>query len=354
MKDRTIGAIKETIGTTTGNQNMELLGKAQRVHGRNEAEFAKAERQGLSEPEHYAQGTKTSDHAEGKVEGENPSTVSSLKDRALGSVKETLGSVTGNQKMELIGKAQNVHGRNEAEFAKAQGQGKQEPEHFIQGTKTCEHAEGTVEGDSSSTLGGLKDRAVGAVKETVGSVTGNQKMELLGKAQNVHGRNEAEFAKAEKRGETEPQHFACGTKSFDQAEGTVEGDKPSTMSAMKDRTMGAVKEGLGSAMGDQKMELIGKAQNVHGRNEAEFVKAEKQGLSQPQSFETGTHDVPLAHSSVEDTTPSTLSALKDQAVGSVKESFGSATGDQHMELIGKAQKVHGRNEAQLARDGQQA
>jgi uncharacterized protein YjbJ (UPF0337 family) len=90
----------------------------------------------------------------------------------------------------LIGAAQKVHGRNEAEFAKAQKKGLTEPEDFIQ---PVEPAQGSVEGEHVSSMSAFADRTVGAVKETIGSATGNQKMEMLGKAQQMHGRNEAQF-----------------------------------------------------------------------------------------------------------------------------------------------------------------
>jgi len=176
----------------------------------------KAQSQGLNEPEHFAQGTKTTDHAHGEVVAEQPSTLSALKDQAVGAVKSTIGGVTNNPDMELKGKAQSVHGRNEAEFAKAQKDGLNEPEHFVQGTKTSDHAEGSVEGDKVSSLSALKDQAVGSVKQTLGSVTGNTNTELAGKAQQIHGKNEAEFAKAQNQGLNEPEHFAQGTKTTNQ------------------------------------------------------------------------------------------------------------------------------------------
>jgi uncharacterized protein YjbJ (UPF0337 family) len=53
-----MGSVKEMLGSATGNQNMELKGKAQNMHGRNEAAFVKAQKQGLSEPEYFEQGRK--------------------------------------------------------------------------------------------------------------------------------------------------------------------------------------------------------------------------------------------------------------------------------------------------------
>jgi uncharacterized protein YjbJ (UPF0337 family) len=349
IKDKAMGSVKEMLGSATGNQNMELKGKAQQMHGRNEAEFAKAQKQGLSEPEHFEQGRKTTDHAEGKVESEKPSSLTAMKDKTLGSLKETFGSVTGNTNTELAGKAQQMHGRNEAEFVKAEKQGLSEPEHYAHGTKTTDQSNERVEGEESSKMSGWKDQAVGAVMQSFGSVTGNQNMELKGKAQQMHGRNEAEFAKAQKQGLSEPEHFEQGRKTTDHAEGKVEGDKPSSMSAMKDKAIGSMKETFGSVTGNTNTELAGKAQQMHGRNEAEFVKAEKQGLSEPEHYAHGTKTTDHAESEVvERNEPSKMSGWKDQAVGTVKESFGSATNNQKMEIEGKAQKMQGSNECSTA------
>jgi len=147
-----MGSIKEMYGTMTGDQDMELKGKAQNLHGRNEAEFVKAQKQGLSEPQHFEHGTKTTEQAQSKVEGDKVSSLSAIKDQAVGSVKESFGSATGNQKTELEGKAQKIHGKNEAEFAKAQKQGFDQPEHFAHGTKTTEHSEGEVVGQQPSNI----------------------------------------------------------------------------------------------------------------------------------------------------------------------------------------------------------
>jgi len=132
--------------------------------------------------------------AEGTVEGESVSTLGALKDQTLGSVKQMYGSATGNHDLELKGKAQNFHGKNEAEFVKAEKQGLNEPEHFAHGTKTTEHAQGQVVGQDPSKLSGLKDQGIGSVKESIGSATNDQKMEIEGKAQKMHGKNESAYA----------------------------------------------------------------------------------------------------------------------------------------------------------------
>jgi len=53
--------------------------------------------------------------------------------------------------------------------------------------KKPEPAQGEVISQEPSKLAGWKDQAVGAMKETVGSATNNQKMEIEGKAQKFQG-----------------------------------------------------------------------------------------------------------------------------------------------------------------------
>jgi len=330
-----------------------LKGKAQNIHGHNEAEFVKAQKQGLSEPEHFVHGTKTTEHAECEVVSQEPSMLAGWKDQAVGAVKGVVGAATNNQQMELLGKAQNIHGRNESEFAKAKMHGLTEPEHFVQGTKTTDHferAEGEVVGENLSALSAVKDVAVGLIKETVGSVTGNSSTEISGLAQQMHGRNEAEFIKAQNQGLSEPEHYAHGTKTIDceQAKGEVENQSVSSVGALKDKTLGSIKETLGSLTGNQTLELKGKAQNIHGHNEAEFVKAQKQGLSEPEHFAHGTKTTEHAECEVVSQEPSKLSGLKDQVVGAAKETLASATNNQKMEIEGKAQKMHGSNQCASA------
>jgi len=278
-KDQAVGSVKEKVGSATNNPNMEMAGKAQNIHGHHETEFAKAKNEGLNEPQHFEHGTKKEEHAEGEVEDQKPSTLGALKDKTMGSMKEKLGSMTGNQDMELKGKAQNIHGHNEAEFVKAQKEGRNEPEHFAQGKKTTEHAHGEVEGDKVSSMSAMKDQALGSMKQTYGSATGNMNTELAGKAQEIHGRNEAEFAKAQKHGLNEPEHYAHGTKTTEHAQGEVVREEPSKISGWKDQAVGSMKETFASATNNPKMELEGKAQKMQGANECAYAETEKNTIN---------------------------------------------------------------------------
>jgi uncharacterized protein YjbJ (UPF0337 family) len=246
IKDQAVGAIKEVIGSVIGNTQMELEGKAQKVHGQNEYDFAKAAHSGEAEPEkfqraYHSDAPNESEKNDQPVESD-PSQLSGLKDQALGAMKSTMGAATGNQDMELKGKAQNIHGRNEAEFAKAQMHGLNEPEHFVQGRKTTDHfekAEGEVEPQNFNAITAVKDVAVGLVKEAVGTATGNTNTEIAGLAQQMRGKNEAEFVKAQNQGLSEPEHFAHGTKTTtcDQGKGEVEDQKVTSIGAIKEKFM---------------------------------------------------------------------------------------------------------------------
>jgi len=115
-----MGSIKQSYGSATGNMNTELAGAAQKIHGKNESEFAKAQNQGLNEPAHFEHGTGSTTPAEGQVIGDNePSKVSGYYDQAVGAVKDMWGSSTGNQNMEIAGKAQKIHGSTECNLADA-------------------------------------------------------------------------------------------------------------------------------------------------------------------------------------------------------------------------------------------
>jgi uncharacterized protein YjbJ (UPF0337 family) len=169
------------------------------------------------------------------------SKLAAIKDQALGAVKEALGSVLGNDKMILEGKAQKVHGHNEYQFAKAYKAGETEPEKFqkayhsevpaeqfdsemrpvqvqqdhsapISGQAPPPPAPPVHSEEEHSKMSGLKDQAIGSIKETIGSATNNSNMEMAGKAQSIHGHNEAAFANAQKEGRSEPEHFEHGTK----------------------------------------------------------------------------------------------------------------------------------------------
>jgi len=346
LKDQAVGTVKQAIGTVLKNNVMEVEGQAQKVHGKEEYQKAKASKNQDSEhnseqtydPQTYNQTAASStipDTAHPNLPQPNPPEPTHLGQAPPlppHPVDQTNPPAINETHPTPLGQAPPLPPHNTDQSVPAQ-----------------EHSDGKGESDVS-TLGALKDKTMGSVKEMYGSATGNQNIELQGKAQNIHGKNEAEFVKAEKQGLNEPEHFAHGTKKTEHAQGEVVGqEEPSKMSAMKDQAIGSIKETFGTATGNTNSELSGKAQKMHGKNEAEFAKAQDQGLNEPEHYAHGTKTTEHAQGEVVgQEEPSKMSGLKDQGVGSMKESVGSATNNQKMEIEGKAQKMQGKNECATA------
>ncbi|KAJ1031559.1 hypothetical protein NDA13_001950 [Ustilago tritici] len=87
-----------------------------------------------------------------------PSKVNANYNSVAGTVKETIGNVTGATEWQKAGKEQ--HAKGEAEYKAAEAQG---------------YSEGT------------KDQVSGKVDNVVGSITGNKEKELTGKARQEKG-----------------------------------------------------------------------------------------------------------------------------------------------------------------------
>jgi len=321
---------------------------------------------------------------------DNTSKVSAIKDQALGTIKETVGNLIGNEKMELKGKAQKVHGKNELAYVKAHKNGEEEPEHFQEAHSSHhEHAQHTSEQITNPPVQATNDvnnppqvpphpqNVPHPQQIPVHQPTGSE-LPAAPPVAPIPGAHPVAAPVAplpnQSTGNAVPpappqnQNFnappippsvATGAvpppppgNINQHAEGSVEGDHVSKMGALKDKTMGSIKESLGSATGNQNMEIQGKAQNIHGHNQDEFVKAQQHGLNEPSHFEHGTkiNHEQHAEGTVEGQhQPSSLNGLKDQTMGSIKQSYGSATGNMNTELAGAAQKIHGKNESEFAK-----
>ncbi|KAJ3161973.1 hypothetical protein HDU86_005671 [Geranomyces michiganensis] len=87
-----------------------------------------------------------------------PSKTHGKMDEMTGSVKETIGKVTGNQSMRSEGAAQSARGTAE-----------------VEGVKAANYASGTL------------DSAGGAIKKNVGSAINNQQMQAEGASTQAKG-----------------------------------------------------------------------------------------------------------------------------------------------------------------------
>ncbi|KAI9291519.1 hypothetical protein K502DRAFT_326250 [Neoconidiobolus thromboides FSU 785] len=177
---------------------------------------------------------------------------------------------------------------------------------------------------------------VGAVKENVGHVLGNESLKATGLAQKAKG--DAEYKAAEPNKLNANVNYAVGvvkenvghvlgnksleaTGAAQKAEGSAEAKavdvenstgEPSKINANLNYAIGAVKENVGHALGNKSLESSGAAQKAKG--DAEFKAAEA-----------------LAYGE----------GVKDNLKGNVKDTVGSAIGNEQMQAEGKALKLEG-------------
>ena len=103
------------------------------------------------------------------------------------------------------------------------------------------------EGTLKEELGGLKDRAVGAVKEAAGSLTNDRSLENEGEAQNAYGN-----ARQENNDVVTDDNSGDGTVKEEAA-------------GLKDRIVGNIKDAAGYVTGNEELQEEGKAQAEYGK-----------------------------------------------------------------------------------------
>jgi len=139
ISEKVIGTVKDTVGTLTGNTNLEIEGKARKHAGNAEvsAAFEKdkdLKRSSEGEPvtsspsstsnnggdlPHSAKRKKLSETEDKPVDRANePNLVHGYKEQAIGTMKDTAGSLLSNAKMEIEGKARKFSGSSEVKAAK--------------------------------------------------------------------------------------------------------------------------------------------------------------------------------------------------------------------------------------------
>jgi|SoiMethySBSTD1v2_1073268.scaffolds.fasta_scaffold550477_2 uncharacterized protein YjbJ (UPF0337 family) len=108
------------------------------------------------------------------------------------------------------------------------------------------------------------ERAKGAAKDAVGSMTGNKRMEREGEAENLEGR--ARQANNDVFEESDGVPKASVT---DRTASSLRGFESGTLrddgAALKDRAVGATKDAAGAALGNRRLEREGELQNAQGR-----------------------------------------------------------------------------------------
>eukprot|EP01103_Thecamoeba_quadrilineata_P006109 TRINITY_DN15834_c0_g1_i1.p1 TRINITY_DN15834_c0_g1~~TRINITY_DN15834_c0_g1_i1.p1 ORF type:complete len:224 (-),score=40.79 TRINITY_DN15834_c0_g1_i1:43-672(-) len=182
LKDQVVGAVLENVGTIIGDPSLELKGKAQYTRGVHE--YGESRR--IYNEKQTSPREKSQSPTQSKSPIDEPSLSVGLIERSFGSIKETVGIITGNEKLETEGIEQNTRGMNECNDFYANRQLETEKK---QVDMTYSQLNRSVEEEEHSKIEGVKDIAIGEIKAKLGESSGNQKMEIEGKAQAVHGRN---------------------------------------------------------------------------------------------------------------------------------------------------------------------
>jgi uncharacterized protein YjbJ (UPF0337 family) len=122
------------------------------------------------------------------------------------------------------------------------------------------HGDDTLKEETSA----FGERLTGATKDAVGSVTGNRRLEREGELENAHGRERQ--ARNDVFDETDgvPERSVddrSSVRNYGAGSGTISEEA----SAIGQRTKGAVKDGAGSLLGNERMEREGELENAAGR-----------------------------------------------------------------------------------------
>jgi len=177
-----------------------------------------------------------------------------------------------------------------------------------------------------SKLHGYKDEVVGAIKENVGYLIGNNQMENEGRQTKEQGISEVVAASAVAE---EPKQYttttfptpAPGATTIHYTEtpsnpspssDTSTSNDPSMIHAYKEKTVGAVQENVGYVIGNERIEAEGKSKRDLGQAE----------LEQAKSFHQE-------------------KAAGEQMEGAAKETVGSATNDKKMQAEGTGERLKG-------------
>ena len=204
--------------------------------------------------------------------------------RVKGAAKDGIGSITGNSGLEREGERENAEGR-----------ARQAANHVFDET---DGVRGATVGTGATRNADLSDRSVtspatppnsireetaafgervkGAVKDGVGSVTGNRRLEREGELENAQGRARQASNDVFDSGDDRAGTLAGGVNREDVRNSAVL-DRPGTTPATPpnsireeaagfgQRVKGAVKDGVGSITGNERLEREGERENQLGR-----------------------------------------------------------------------------------------
>ncbi|MEO7273486.1 MAG: CsbD family protein [Vicinamibacterales bacterium] len=198
---RVKGAAKDGIGSITGNSGLEREGERENAEGRarQAANNVFDETDGVRGATVGGGADRQSDFSDRS--SANPATppnsireeTAALGERVKGAVKDGIGSVTGNRRLEREGELENAEGRarqagNEVfdDANRATGSGIDRDD--VRNSAVLDRPASIPPNSIREEAAGFGQRVKGAVKDGVGSITGNERLEREGERENQIGR----------------------------------------------------------------------------------------------------------------------------------------------------------------------
>ena len=194
---------------------------------------------------------------------------SALGKRVKGAAKDGLGSITGNERLEREGERENAEGRarqaNNDVFDETDGVrgatvgGRDSLRGSTASSPISSGGRGTVAEEASA----LGERMKGAVKDGVGSMTGNERLEREGERENAEGRMR------QSRNDAVDLDHVRNAAVLDQPIANATATPPNSIreetAAFGQRMKGAVKDATGAMTGNERLERVGERENAEGR-----------------------------------------------------------------------------------------
>jgi len=197
---RVKGAAKDGIGSITGNSGLEREGERENAEGRarQAANNVLDETDGVRGATVGTGRTRNADFSDRSVT--SPATppnsireeAAGLGERVKGAVKDGVGSITGNERLEREGELENAQGRarqaSNDVFDKTSRSSSSIDRDDVRNSAVLDRPTSTPPNSIREEAAGFGQRVKGAVKEGVGSVTGNERLEREGERENQLGR----------------------------------------------------------------------------------------------------------------------------------------------------------------------
>ena len=187
---------------------------------------------------------------------------SALGQRVKGAAKDGMGALTGNERLEREGERENAEGR-----ARQANNDVLDETDGVRGATVSDRERATFGSGGSGTIreeaSAVGERMKGAVKDGVGAMTGNERLEREGERENAEGRLRQSRNDAVDLDNV--RNSAVIDRPLSSARATPPDSMREEIAATGQRMKGAVKDATGAMTGNERLEREGERENAQGR-----------------------------------------------------------------------------------------